>query len=130
MTIVIDILLAVLIASVSALCIYLLFWLKSVGQNISNMERDINSFVDSMLPLIENLNETSNKVGNIVSVAESQVSELSQTINRTKARFNSIFSSLIKENEENQMLNFITNLRAFAKGVSTFFQAFTKKNSE
>lgn len=123
---IVDGLLVLLIVAAAALCIYLIISLKKLNQNVSLMQQDIHSLIEKTIPVIDNLNEISERAVNITSTTEYQVNDISEKINNIKNKISHLTTSLKLEKTENQVMIFLTNLRAAIKGLSAFLKEFKK----
>ncbi len=127
MNLVIEILLAVLILSASALCIYLIFVLKTLLKNAASIQKDVSNLVEKALPLLENLNDVSNRASKVVNGIENYWDEVDNSIKRVKEKVKNFTSLKSIQNDENPVKDLIKNLKAFFKGLSAFWQTFKKK---
>lgn len=121
----VDIFIVILLLSASVLCIYLVYTLKKLTESIKVMQNDIDKLVSSTLPVLENINEVSEKALRLVSLAEHQVNSLQTRLENLKSNFQPLFS-FSKPGAQNSVTEFITNLRAISKGIITFVKELKK----
>lgn len=127
MEVIVDILLAVLILLASVLCVYLIFTLKALLRSAEAIQKDVRSLIDKMMPILENLNDVSNRASRVVNGIENYWDEIDSSIKRVKEKIANFTSPKSFQNNESPIRDFIKNLRAFVKGISTFWQTFKKK---
>ncbi|MEG8947021.1 DUF948 domain-containing protein [Rosettibacter firmus] len=127
MDIVINILLVILIISASVLCIYLIFTLKSLIREAEAIRKDVHDIVEKALPVLENLNDVSNRASRVVSDIENYWEEVDSSIKKIKEKIANFTSLKTFQGNDNPAKDFIKNLRALFKGISTFWQTFKKK---
>ncbi|MCX7797404.1 MAG: hypothetical protein N2249_02130 [Melioribacter sp.] len=127
MEVLIDILLAVLILLASVLCIYLIFTLRALLKSAEAIQKDVSKLVDRVIPVLDNLTEVSNRATRVVNGIEGYWEELDNSIKRIREKLANFTSPKSYQSNENPIKDFIKNLRAFVKGISTFWQTFKKK---
>ncbi len=127
MTTFIDILLAILILTASGLCIYLIFTLKTLLQEAETIRKDIHNLVEKALPILDNLNDVSNRASKVVNGIEDYWDEVDSSIKRVKEKIANFTSLKTFQSDDNPAKDLIKNLRAFVKGISAFWQTFKKK---
>lgn len=120
----IDVLLVILIASASALCIYLIFTLNKLRKSIEVIQSDIHVISEKTVPVLENLDEITKKAAQITSDTEEQISELKAFIQNIKEKVNRVVDLPGKINPENRISELLKNLNAVAKGFSVFWSKF------
>jgi uncharacterized protein YoxC len=121
----VDIFIIILLISASVLCIYLVFTLKKLTESINVMQKDIDKLVSTTLPVLENLNQVSEKALRLTNMAEHQVNVIQSGIENFRSNFQQVFS-FGKAGSHNSLTDFITNLRAISKGIITFIKEFKK----
>ena len=124
---VIDILLIVLILAATALCIFVIVTLKNLMVKIDDMQKDIQKLVDNTIPVLNNLTDVTEKANRIVSEAENYWDEMDHSIKSLKERVHKLTSFTRSDDEENPARDLIKNLRAFFKGLSTFWSEFKRR---
>ncbi len=117
-----DILTIILIVIVAALCIYLFTTLRKVNRSIDVLSADLHRLIDSTLPMMENLNEASEKFNNIASDAERHMAEFNELVSSTKSKFSSLSAKVKEGKSHNPVFNLVNNLNAISKGISSFWQ--------
>ncbi|MGK9369540.1 DUF948 domain-containing protein [Melioribacter sp. Ez-97] len=122
----IDILLVVLILAAISLCVFLIVYLKKITDDIQALRKDIDMLIDKTIPAVDNLNETVDKARRIVSDIEDYWTEIDSSIKRFKEKVNSFKKGKILKEEE-KAANFISNLRAVAKGLRAFWSTMARK---
>lgn len=123
----IYILLAILILSASALCIYLIIMLKKILQEVEAVRKDVDNLVDKAIPILNNLSEVSQRTNKVVSEIEHYWNEIDNSIKKVREKVANFTSLKTFQNDENPAKDLIKNLRAFVKGISTFWQTFKRR---
>jgi len=127
MTTFIDILLAILILAASGLCIYLIYTLKTLLREAEAIRRDVHNLVEKALPILDNLNDVSNRASTVVNGIENYWDEVDSSIKKVKEKIANFTSLKTFQSDDNPAKDLIKNLRAFVKGISAFWQTFKKK---
>ena len=121
----VDIFIVVLLISASALCFYLIYTLKKLAESINVMQKDIDKLISTTIPVLENINQVSEKALRLTNMAEHQVDILQSRLESFKSNLQPLFS-LGKFGSHNSLTDFLTNLRAIFKGIITFIKEFNK----
>jgi uncharacterized protein YoxC len=124
---VIDILLIILILAATALCLYVIFSLKKMNLQIELMRKDMKQLVDSTFPVLNNLNEVTEKINRVVSEAEGYWDDIDRSIKNFKSKISDLTSLSKFRDAEIPAKDLIKNLRAFFKGIYTFWSEFKRK---
>lgn len=123
----INFLLVILILSASALCFYLIISLKKIIQQAEAIRKDIHLLIDKAIPILEDFSKVSNRANKVTSDIENYWNEIDNSIKKVREKVASFTSLKTFQNDENPVKDFIKNLRAFIKGLSTFWQTFKRK---
>ena len=123
MSVIIQIVLTLLILSATALCIYLIFYLKKILNQIDDMRKDIHQLVEKTIPVFEKLDTAADKANRIVSEVEGYWDDLESSINNLKQKVSNITSFKKTTTSENSVSDFIRNLRAISRGLVSFWDA-------
>lgn len=118
----VDILTIVLIVVVLALCIYLFSTLRKLNRSIDVLSADLHRLIDSTIPLVDNLKESSERFNNIVSDAEKHMADFNEMVSSTKEKVSSLTTRVKESKTQNPILNLVGNLQAISKGISAFWQ--------
>lgn len=124
---IIEIFLIILIISASALCIYLIFTLKKITKEAEAVRIDIHNLVEKALPVLDDLAEVSVRANRVVKEVENYWDEIDSAIKNLKEKVSNFTSLKAFRSQENQVKDFVSNLRAFVKGISAFWQSFKSK---
>jgi len=124
--ILLNILLSILLISASALCIYLIIFLKRFNTSLDEIKLNIEKVVEESLPVLSNLNKIAEDATSVTSAAERQVMDLNNRIDEFKDKIDTYKSKFSKASTDNQIVSMINNVRAFIKGLSAFVQEFNK----
>lgn len=122
---IVDIFIVILLISASVLCIYLVITLKKLTESIKVMQSDIDRLVTKTLPVLENLNEVSEKALKITNDIESAYSSIQDKISGFRENFENVIT-LKKVKDSFSLTEFITNLRAITKGIIVFIKELRK----
>lgn len=120
----VDIFLVILIISASALCIFVIIYLKKISENVEAARKDIHQLIENTVPVLENLEEVTRRANKIVTEAENYWDELDRSIKNLRAKFTNLTSVQRIRDAQNQATDIIRNIRAFVKGISAFVQEF------
>lgn len=119
----------ILIASASALCIALIFYLNKIVKSVQSVDKDIKELTASLKPLIQSSLELSDNLSKITSDAKDQLRISRSVINDVRERADKIlnFESRIRTGLEDAILPLVNNLNAVGKGIETFWRSFKSK---
>ena len=123
----VDISLIILIISASALCIFVIIYLKKISDNVEAAQKDVHQLIENTKPVLENLEEVTRRANKIVTEAENYWDELDRSIKNFRTKFTNLTSIQRFRDTQNQATDLIKNLRAFAKGIFAFLQEFKHK---
>ena len=121
-----DILIAALILSASALCIYLIYFLKNLNKSVDEIKNNIDKLVNETLPVISNLNKITEDATKVTATAEKQVSEINSRIDEFKNKLAGYKQKFSNASTDNQVVMMINNFKAFFKGLSAFIKEVNK----
>jgi len=119
-----DILISLLILATISLIIYLIIWLNKIGKIVDSINNDIKDLHDRVIPLIDNLTQTSETASTISLEAEKYVNDFLRVINNLFDKFSWLKG---KQNDLETKKNFpgqglFVNLRAISKGIGAFLK--------
>ena len=117
-----DILLIILVASAIVLCVYLIFSLKKINVTLNQLQNDVHNISEKTLPILDNLQQVSEKINNITERAANQINDLTNSIQKVKDKIFFLKPRDKKSSSENPVNNLIKNLSAVSKGISAFWQ--------
>lgn len=125
-----DIFEIILLISASALCIYLILFLKDMTKSISEIQTDIHRIAEQINPLLESLQSLSKSVIVVSDEVKSQLTKTKWIIDEVKSKVESImnFERKVMEKVDSPIQNMLSNLNAIKRGVTTFFEALRKNN--
>lgn len=126
---VIQIFTIILIASASALCIALIFYLNKVVKSVQSVDNNIKELAASLKPLIQSSLELSENLSKITSDAKEQLKISRSVINDVRERADRIlnFESKVRTGIEDAIMPLVNNLNAIGKGIDTFWRSFKSK---
>ncbi len=116
-----DILLIILILVAIALGIYLIITLKKFNAALSNMESAVDDFRTRLNPILDNLQEVTEKANNVVNIAEQEVKAVGSSIKDVRKTISMLSLKNIKTKAANPVIDLIDNLSAISKGVAAFW---------
>ena len=117
-----DILLIILVASAIVLCVYLIFSLKKINVTLNQLQNDVHNISEKTLPILDNLQQVSEKINNITERAANQINDLTNSIQKVKDKIFFLKPRDKKSSSENPVNNLIKNLSAVSKGIIAFWQ--------
>ncbi|OGV15138.1 MAG: hypothetical protein A3J84_10830 [Ignavibacteria bacterium RIFOXYA2_FULL_37_17] len=120
---VIDILLIILILSASALCIFLIFYLKKLIDHVEAVRKDVHELVEKTTPVLENLDDVTRRANRVVSEVENYWDEIDSSIKKVRERISGLTSLKRYTDAENPVSELIKNVKALTKGFIAFWQA-------
>lgn len=128
MDVVVQIFSVGLLIAASALCIFLIIYIKKIVEEIGEVRKDVHQLSQNLIPLVDSLQSLSNSVADVSDDVKNQISKLRWIFDELKRRFEKIFEfeSKMKKAVETPANNLINNLQALKKGVSTFFDVMRK----
>lgn len=123
---IIEILLIILILSASALCIYAIIYLKRLTEQIEAVRKDVHELVERTTPILENLEDVTQRANRIVLEVGNYWDEIDRSIRNLRERVSNFSFSRLNE-VEYPAKDLIKNIKAFAKGISAFWQEFKSR---
>jgi len=123
----IDVLLIILILSASALCIYAIIYLKKLSEQIEAVRKDVHELVARTTPILENLEDVTQRANRIVLEVEHYWDEIDRSIKNLRERVSNFTSFSKLRDVEYPAKELIKNIKAFAKGISAFWQEFKRR---
>ena len=88
----VNIFLIFLILSASALCIFVIVYLKRISEQVEAVRRDIHQLVENTIPILSNLEKVTQRASRIVTEAEGYWEKIDHSIRNLLGKI-SIFSS-------------------------------------
>ena len=110
------------LASVAALCIFLLFVMVRVRSILIVIEKDLKEFSAKAMPVIENLEVITDRVKTISENIDEQVDVLKGAVSAFKDIAENIvdFERRVQDRIEEPVLETVSTFAAIFKGVRTF----------
>jgi uncharacterized protein YoxC len=124
---VIEIFLVLLIISASALCIFVIIYLKRIFEQIVAVRNDIHQLVQTTVPVLENMEEVTRRANKIVTEAGNYWDQIDHSIKNLRERLSDMKSLSKLRDAQSQATDLIKNLKAFAKGVTAFWQEYKNR---
>ena len=124
-----EILTIILIASASALCIALIYYLNRVVKSVHSINDNINELTSEIKPLLKSTLELSEKLNQITGETKSQLQISRSIISDIRERADKVLDmeSKIRTGIEDAVMPFVQNLHALGKGFETFWRNFKNK---
>lgn len=124
-----EILTVILIASASALCIALIYYLNQIVKSVQSINNNIKELSSKIKPLIQSTLELSDKLNQITNEAKSQLSISRSIVTDFRDRADKVLNmeNKIRSGIEDAVMPFIQNLHAVSKGIETFWRNFKNK---
>lgn len=119
----------ILIASASALCIALIFYLNKIVKSVQSVDQNIKELTANLKPLIQSSLELSENLSKITSDTKDQLRISRSVINDIRERADKIlnFENKVRTGLEDAILPMVNNLNAIGKGIETFWRSFKSK---
>jgi len=130
MEIFLDILTALLILSVSALCVYLIFFLKRTTQTLETLKNDIHRLADKADPVLSKLDSVSDSIKYVVDELKDHVLAFGDVLDQAKEKAESLLNidKKIRTSIENSPIaDLYRRLNSVSKGVSAFWNTYKRK---
>ncbi len=126
---ILDILTILLLLSASALCIYLIYFLKNFISSLKEIERNIKDFNSKVTPLLESYTELSKNLNSISESAKEQVNVSKNIVYEVKSRVDKILEleEKVRGGIEEPVYSLINNLSAISNGVNAFWKTLKQK---
>ncbi len=124
----VDIFIIIALLAASALCIYLIVYLKNVTKSIQEIKSDLNELTAQIKPLITSTTNLSEKLNFLSEEAKGQVNIVKTVISEVKDRVETIlaFEEKVRRGLEEPVLGLIKNLSAISHGVNAFWKTYKK----
>jgi uncharacterized protein YoxC len=124
-----EILTIILIASASALCIALIYYLNRVVKSVHSINDNIKELTSEIKPLLKSTLELSEKLNQITGETKSQLQISRSIISDIRERADKVLDmeSKIRTGIEDAVMPFVQNLHALGKGFETFWRNFKNK---
>ncbi len=123
----INIILALLFISVSAVCIFFIIYLKKITEHFEEVNEEFHLFVENTIPILNNLNKITQRVNKIITGVEGYWEELDQSIITVRGKISN--SDLWAKFKDGQTRVLVVNktFRAIVKGISTFWHEYRRR---
>jgi uncharacterized protein YoxC len=124
----IDVLTAVVLILISALIIFLIFYLGKITRSIQELQKDISKISDKLEPLLFSLSELTEKFSNIGDMAKQQLETTKGMVFSVRDRVEKIleFEGKIRAGIEGPVMGVINQFKAISNGVNTFLSYLKK----
>ena len=120
----IEILTIILLASASALCIALIYYIYKIAKSVNSISSDIKGVSFKLSPILQSTFVLSEKLAHVTDVAESQLQISKSIVNDIRDRADIILNieSKIRGGIEDTAIPLIRNFRALRKGFDSFWK--------
>lgn len=129
MTTAVDVLLIVFLVVAIIACIYLIISLKKITTSVVVMEEDFHELKTKTTPILDKLDEASEKALAVTAEAEAQFKEIKATVQNYRNKLTNLLpsgkSSQSLQNT-NPINDLVRNLTAIGKGVGKFWREYKK----
>jgi len=119
-----EILIVIVLVLVCVLIIFSFITLNKLNRSIDVLSADLHRLIDSTIPVLDNLNEASEKIAKVAEDAKNHMNELNEFILNTKNKLNSLTARIKEGTDQNPVLNLVRNLSALSKGISAFWEKY------
>jgi len=120
----VNILLIVLIVSASALCLFVIVYLKRIFEQVEAVRRDIHQLVENTIPILSNLEEVTQRANRIVTEAEGYWEEIDHSIRNLRGKLSNFGPWNKFRDAQTQTSELIKNLRSITKGIFAFWSEY------
>jgi len=118
---ILHIFLVIFIIAASTLCVFAILYLKKLVEQVEAVRKDIHQIIQRSVPILENLEQVTNKANRVATEVEGYWNELDLAIRNLKYKVSSL-SPLNKFREaESTVSELIKNIRAVSKGLIAFW---------
>jgi uncharacterized protein YoxC len=124
----IDVLTAVVLIFVSALIVFLIYYLGKITRSVQNLQKDISDLSDRLEPLVSSLTDLTEKFSDLSDLAKRQLEATKGIVFSVKDRVEKIleFEEKIRAGIDGPISGFLNQLKAISNGVSTFLSYLKK----
>ena len=124
----IDVLTEVVLILISALIIFLIFYLGKITRSIQELQKDISKISDKLEPLLFSLSELTENFSNIGDMAKQQLETTKGMVFSVRDRVEKIleFEGKIRAGIEGPVMGVINQFKAISNGVNTFLSYLKK----
>ena len=124
----IDVLTVVVLILVSALIVFLIFYLGKITRSIQDLQKDISVLSDRLEPLVSSLSDLTSKLSDLSDQAKKQLEATKGIVFSVKDRVDTIlaFEEKIRAGIDGPVMGFINQFKAISNGVSTFLSYLKK----
>lgn len=123
----IDIFHMVLILSAFSLCIFVFVYLKRFFEMVEAVREDIHQFVENTIPVLNNLEDVTQRANRIVTEIEGYWEEINRSIRTLRQKILNLRSWNKFSDSQKQTSEFIKTFRSIAKGISVFWSEYKHK---
>ncbi len=118
----------ILLASASALCIALIFYLSQITKAIRGIEAQVEQISDELKPFISSTKELSERLNEITDEAKGQLATTRNIVTKVDDRVDTILEleEKIRGGFEGNVLSILKSLSAIANGITAFWSAFKR----
>jgi predicted PurR-regulated permease PerM len=124
----IEILTAVVLVLSAVLCLALIFYLGRITKSVKQLQDNITELSGKLSPLISSLSELSSKLYEISNEASNQIDASKRIVSNVKEQVDKYveLGDKIRLGIEDPVDKILSNFKAIANGVSTFFNHLKK----
>lgn len=124
---VINILLIILILAATAFCVFAIIYLKKIAEQVEAVRNDIEEYIEKPNPILDNLQEISGKVNNIVTEVGDYWEEIDGFIKNIRERISLFTYNKNFRDIEIPAKYLVKNVRALVKGTSAFLNEYKNR---
>lgn len=106
----------------AALCVYVILVLTRMRRVMTNLERDLKTFADRAIPILENIEEITTKFKNVAAIIEQEVGAIKESMAAVQQIAENVvnFERRVQERIEIPVMEAVSVISAVFKGVRTF----------
>jgi uncharacterized protein YoxC len=113
--------LVILILAASAFCIYAIFYLKKLTEQVEAVRKDIHQVIQRTVPVLDNLEQVTYKANRVATEVESYWNELDLAIRNLRYKVSHLTPLKKFREAESTVSEIIKNISAVSKGLIAFW---------
>lgn len=105
----------------SALCVFAILYLKRLVEQVEAVRKDIHQLIQRTVPVLDNLEQVTNKANRVATEVESYWNELDLAIRNLRYKVTNLTPLKKFREAETTVSDLIKNIRAVSKGLIAFW---------
>ena len=116
-----PIFLVIFFLAASALCVFSILYLKKLVEQVEAIRKDIHQMIQRSVPVLDNLEQVTNKANRVATEVESYWNELDLAIRNLRYTVSNLTPLKRFREAESTVSDLIKNIRAVSKGLAAFW---------